>query len=223
MNGPHDVGGMHGFGAVVAEKNEPPFHESWEGRMHGLNLAAGAVGVHEVDEFRHAVEQMPRGEYYSVSYYEKWLFALEKLVTDKGIVTREELASHQPPAEAPRPEGGESELAAGLRHALKGSLPVEPLEAPEPPRFAPGDAVRGRNLHTKQHLRLPGYAKLRLGEVHAHRGAFHHPRDLAHTDQRRPFHLYTVGFRADELWGEQAERPDDVIYIDLFEDYLEPA
>ena len=27
MNGPHDMGGMHGFGPVVREENEPVFHE----------------------------------------------------------------------------------------------------------------------------------------------------------------------------------------------------
>ena len=33
MNGIHDMGGMDGFGKVEAEKNEPPFHETWEGRV----------------------------------------------------------------------------------------------------------------------------------------------------------------------------------------------
>jgi hypothetical protein len=28
MNGAHDMGGMHGFGPVVAEPNEPVFHPS---------------------------------------------------------------------------------------------------------------------------------------------------------------------------------------------------
>ena len=29
----HDMGGMHGFGPVEAEPNEPVFHETWEGRV----------------------------------------------------------------------------------------------------------------------------------------------------------------------------------------------
>ena len=36
MNGIHDLGGMHGLGPVVAEQNEPVFHEEWEGRAFGL-------------------------------------------------------------------------------------------------------------------------------------------------------------------------------------------
>src|SRR5687767_1912563 len=30
MNGVHDMGGMHGFGPVVREENEPLFHGEWE-------------------------------------------------------------------------------------------------------------------------------------------------------------------------------------------------
>ena len=37
MNGVHDMGGMDGFGKVVAEPNEPPFHEPWEGRVLAMN------------------------------------------------------------------------------------------------------------------------------------------------------------------------------------------
>ena len=29
MNGIHDMGGMHGMGAIQHEKNEPVFHEAW--------------------------------------------------------------------------------------------------------------------------------------------------------------------------------------------------
>ena len=33
MNGIHDLGGMHGFGPVEIERDEPVFHEGWEGRV----------------------------------------------------------------------------------------------------------------------------------------------------------------------------------------------
>ncbi len=35
MNGIHDMGGMHGFGPIELEENEPVFHEHWEGRLRG--------------------------------------------------------------------------------------------------------------------------------------------------------------------------------------------
>lgn len=30
MNSVHDVGGMHGFGSVMREEDEPVFHADWE-------------------------------------------------------------------------------------------------------------------------------------------------------------------------------------------------
>ncbi len=37
MNGAHDLGGMHGFGPVEPEPNEPVFHHEWERRVFALN------------------------------------------------------------------------------------------------------------------------------------------------------------------------------------------
>ena len=36
MNGVHDMGGMQDLGAIEREKNEPVFHEPWEGRVWAL-------------------------------------------------------------------------------------------------------------------------------------------------------------------------------------------
>ena len=41
-------------------------------------------------------------------------------------------------------------------------------------------------------------------------------------DDRRPQHVYSVRFEAQELWGERAAA-GDTVYVDLWEDYLEPA
>jgi nitrile hydratase len=43
MNGPHDLGGMMGFGPINPEPDEPVFHEPWEGRVFGLELSFGAT------------------------------------------------------------------------------------------------------------------------------------------------------------------------------------
>jgi nitrile hydratase len=91
MNGIHDLGGMHGFGPIEREENEPVFHEDWERRIFGvLNLAMGAAQIH-VDEIRHAIEKMPPAEYLSSPYYEHWLYGAERVLAERGIVTREEL------------------------------------------------------------------------------------------------------------------------------------
>ena len=44
MNGVHDMGGMHGFGPVEPEPDEPVFHAEWERRAFALTLAMGATG-----------------------------------------------------------------------------------------------------------------------------------------------------------------------------------
>ena len=47
MNGVHDMGGMHGFGAIPRGEGREPFHAEWEGRMFGMLLALGSHGVHD--------------------------------------------------------------------------------------------------------------------------------------------------------------------------------
>ena len=84
MNGVHDMGGMHGFGTVEPEPNEPPFHADWEARVYALNVAMLRQGVYDLDQFRDAIERMPPAEYLAASYYERWLHAVETLTTGHG-------------------------------------------------------------------------------------------------------------------------------------------
>ena len=44
MNGGQDLGGVHGFGPVEPEQNEPVFHADWEKRAFALTLAMGTPG-----------------------------------------------------------------------------------------------------------------------------------------------------------------------------------
>jgi hypothetical protein len=38
MDGIHDLGGMHGFGAVVEPGGEAPYHQRWEPRVMALHI-----------------------------------------------------------------------------------------------------------------------------------------------------------------------------------------
>lgn len=91
MNGAQDLGGMHGFGPVEPEPDEPPFHESWERRVFALTLAMGAYGAWNLDQSRHARESMPPARYLNSSYYQIWLYGLEKLLAERGLVSAEEI------------------------------------------------------------------------------------------------------------------------------------
>jgi nitrile hydratase len=93
MNGIHDIGGMHGMGPVLRETDEPVFHEDWERRVFAVNILAVGTGFFNIDESRHSIERMKAADYLDTTYYEHWLFALELLLTEKGILSRDELAA----------------------------------------------------------------------------------------------------------------------------------
>jgi hypothetical protein len=44
-----------------------------------------------IDEFRHAIERMGAAHYLESSYYEHWLHAIETLLIEKGVISRQEL------------------------------------------------------------------------------------------------------------------------------------
>jgi nitrile hydratase len=53
-------------------------------------------------------------------------------------------------------------------------------------------------------------------------GTFVYPDTIAHGQGEQPQPLYSVRFEARELWGPTAPARDG-FYLDLWEDYLDPA
>jgi len=82
----HDIGGLHGFGPLAIESDEPPFHHEWEARVFALNRFLLRRRSYTLDEFRDAIERMPPAEYLAASYYERWLYGIESLVREKGVL-----------------------------------------------------------------------------------------------------------------------------------------
>lgn len=80
------MGGLHGFGPLAVESDEPPFHHEWEARVFAINRILLKRGAYTLDEFRDAIERMPPAEYLHASYYERWLHAIESLVAEKGVL-----------------------------------------------------------------------------------------------------------------------------------------
>ncbi len=93
MNGAHDMGGMDGFGPVDIEKDEPIFHAEWERRAMALTVAMGFQGLWNIDKSRYARENRDPLGYLEDSYYERWLYGLEVLLEQNGLVTRDEIAA----------------------------------------------------------------------------------------------------------------------------------
>jgi nitrile hydratase beta subunit len=218
MDGVHDMGGMHGFCKVEAEKDEPVFHSEWEGRTLAITRAMGYTGVWTIDQTRAGIEELPPDVYLSSSYYKKWELRLEKLVVELGLAGADELkAGHaQRPGKALKRRLAAAEVPNTL---TRGSF-ARPPQAPA--RFKPGDRVRTKNVHPQTHTRLPRYARDKVGIVEALRGCHVFPDTAAIGKGDDPQWLYTVLFEGRELWGEAAE-PTLKVSIEAFEPYLEPA
>jgi nitrile hydratase subunit beta len=212
MNGIHDMGGMDGFGPVFREENEPVFHSDWERRTWGLALTIlRKIGV-SADELRHAIERIPPARYLASSYYERWLAAVETILLERGVVTREEFRA----ALGDEGAGAIAKPAEGPP-ASSGARSKAPKA-----RFKPGDPVRARNINPPGHTRLPRYARGKAGVVVRDWGVFVFPDTNAHRAGTRQQHCYAVAFDAHELWGKPA-RAKERVNIDLWEDYLELA
>jgi len=219
MNGVHDMGGMQDMGAVQREKNEPVFHQRWEGRVWGMMWLGSAWGKWNLDAMRHAIERIPPADYLRMSYYEKWLAALVDLVTQRGLVTRAELESGKPAAGSAK--ATPPVKAEGVPALIARGNPVK-RDVAVAARFQVGERVRGRNINPTTHTRLPRYARGKIGTVERDHGVFLFADSNAHFQGEKPQHLYSVRFTARELWGEQAA-PRDAVYVNLWDDHLEPA
>jgi nitrile hydratase len=161
MNGIHDMGGMHGFGRVDREENEPVFHAAWEGRIFGLTRAFRAQHLLNIDESRHAIERMAPINYLGSSYYERWLDANVQLLVEKGVITREELERRMAQlarGDDPAPPHRDPKLLDRMLRATK-ERPHFRQPGP-PPRFVTGDRILPRSDPPVGHTRLPRYARV---------------------------------------------------------------
>jgi nitrile hydratase subunit beta len=219
MNGVHDMGGMHEMGAIQPEVTEPVFHDRCESRAFALTLAMGACRKWPLDASRHQRELIPSAEYLRMTYYEKWIAALIELLIKSGLVTAAEMKSGAP---ARNSSNVISPLTAeNVLPLISRGRPAS-REIPVDARFKIGQCVRARNIHPIGHTRLPRYVRSKLGTIDQDHGVFVFPDTNAHFRGEKPQHVYSVRFDARELWGEQAA-PGDVIHLDLWDDYLEPA
>ncbi len=218
MNGPQDLGGMQGFGAVIPEPLQPIFHAPWEARAMALVVAMGATGSWNIDRSRFRRESLPPAVYYASSYYEIWMGGLEALLEENGLVTPEELAGRQ---------------AMGLAKPLSKTLQAQDVEATllrgspthrdhpmQPAKFANGDWILTINEHPTHHTRLPRYARAKAGKVLEFHGFHVFPDSNAQGFGEAPQALYTVEFDAKALWGQQTSA--STVCVDCFESYLQP-
>jgi nitrile hydratase subunit beta len=65
--------------------------EDWELLTDSLLGALSSNRVMNVDELRRGIESMPADEYEAASYYERWLYSAEAILTEKGVLEPGEL------------------------------------------------------------------------------------------------------------------------------------
>ena len=84
----HDRGGWPTDALIDRTEHELA---DWEILMDAIVGTLGRRGVMNVDELRRGIESVPRGTYEAASYYERWLFAAETILEEKGILAPGEL------------------------------------------------------------------------------------------------------------------------------------
>jgi nitrile hydratase len=84
----HDRGGWATDDAIDRTEHEL---SDWELLTDALMGALGGQGLLNVDELRRGIESMPPADYERASYYERWLYSIETILTEKGVLAPGEL------------------------------------------------------------------------------------------------------------------------------------
>lgn len=84
----HDLGGQPSGPVRPEDRELAPWEKTTNALLWVLAMDRGVLNV---DEFRRAQEDLGPGRYESLSYYQRWLLAIENLLVEKGILSQEEI------------------------------------------------------------------------------------------------------------------------------------
>ena len=84
----HDRGGWPTDEPIDREEH---VLSDWERRVDAMHNVLSYKGLRRTDEMRRAIESLEPETYVACSYYERWTAALEIILIEKGVMTREEL------------------------------------------------------------------------------------------------------------------------------------
>lgn len=84
----HDMGGQESE-PVSGDEHEFAF---WEKRVDALMVIANRKGLFTVDQLRRVLEEMGENAFETMSYYERWIFAVNRVLIETGVYSTEELA-----------------------------------------------------------------------------------------------------------------------------------
>jgi nitrile hydratase len=86
----HDLGGASRYRCTPVERDEAP-PDDFGKRVDALRHILAQKKMMTVDELRRGIESIPEDEYFSLTYYERWLTSITTLMIEKGVITPEDL------------------------------------------------------------------------------------------------------------------------------------
>jgi nitrile hydratase len=215
VDGIHDMGGMDGFGPMIPD--DANFHAEWERRVYGMARVTRVAGIGS-GMFRAAIESMPPAEYLAASYYERWMYGVERRLERDGTLTPDEIEEGMARfATGPLPERSDPEMAERCVALQRNGAPMEAAAAP---RYRPGQRVRVIRMRPAGHTRCPRYVRGAPGVIERVHGDAKLPDAVARGEEAPPEALYAVRFRSEDLFGP-GEEPGFRVLVDLSESYLE--
>jgi|TARA_B100000678_G_scaffold10311_1_gene8387 hypothetical protein len=86
--------GVHDIGGLPENQIDQSEHDYalWEKRIDALLvLLTGEKQIMRVDELRRGIESLDIDAYSELSYYERWIASISKILVEKGIFSSTEL------------------------------------------------------------------------------------------------------------------------------------
>jgi nitrile hydratase subunit beta len=210
---------MHGFGPVVTPGSEKAYDERWEPRIFAISTLTGVARIGK-GSGRAIREEMPPHEYLSASYYERWVWSVERRLERGGTIEPGDVERWIERLDAGEEVPRSSSPPEQAAQALEAVVQTEGLSEAGPGRFAVGDRVRVRRMRPEGHTRCPRYVRGATGIVEAVRGNDPLPDIGPYRGPVQP--VYAVAFDSEALFGP-SEDGRWTVMLDLFEDYLEDA
>lgn len=104
----HDMGGEDA-GPIVACEHD---FSLWEKRVDALMILCSGKGFFTVDGLRRALEDMGEDAFENMSYYERWIAAVNQNLVEKGAYSLEELGAKMAEVKARGDTYGDASLGA---------------------------------------------------------------------------------------------------------------
>ena len=101
----------HDMGGKPAGEIDPATHDYalWEKRVDALQVITSNKGFFTVDGLRRALEDMGEDAFDTMTYYERWIAAVNQNLVENGVYTLEELGAKMDEISKRGPTYGEAQ------------------------------------------------------------------------------------------------------------------